>query len=214
MQQKCASDAERLSGSLERGLAILVALADHDEMSVSELAAAQGVHRSTITRLLQTLEEMSFVIRGDGNHWRIGPRFVEIGARALGQASLRDLARPIMRQLAEATNESVQLTIRSGDEMFVIDVVESSQAVRVGLPLGHRAPLYCTATGKALLAHVPESELEAYLDRIENNNHQNPPFPGRVAFLADLASVRSRGYAINDEEHLAGVRFVGAPIFD
>lgn len=216
MHTSSNAEQDRLAGSLERSLAILRVVADADEESVStaDLVARQGVHRTTIVRLLHTLEAAGFVTRVVGGRWALGPSLIELGARALGKFSLRDLAKGVMQRLAEATNESIQLSIRSGDEMFLVDVVESSHAVRVGLPLGHRAPLYCTATGKAILAFLPEADVEAYLERVTFEPQTARTILDRDAFRRELARVRLDGYSTNDEEHFDGVRFVGAPVLE
>lgn len=209
-------EPDRLAGSLQRSLAILRFLGDNDEESVSiaDLIASQDVHRTTIVRMLHTLESAGFVSRLAGGRWALGPTFIELGARALGKFSLRDHAKRVMQRLAEATNESIQLCIRSGDDMFVVDVVESSHAVRVGLPLGHRAPLYCTATGKAILAFLSEAEIDDYLGRTAFAPLTSRTIVDRDAFRRELADVRIDGYSTNDEEHCEGVRFVGAPVLD
>jgi len=206
-------EPESLSGSLERGLKILRALADADGLSVSAIAASQGVHRTTAFRVLQRLEAEGFVAR-DGGLWSLGPTLVQIGARALGQLSLREEARPVMQRLAETSGESVQLTIRAGDDMMAVDAVESPQAVRVGLPLGNRAPLYCTATGKAILAHLPGDEVDEYLDRVRFEPRTRHTVLDKAVFRRQLAEVAAQGYAVNDEESIEGVVFVAAPVLE
>lgn len=213
MQHPAPRSPADLSGSLQRGLDILRALADGGPVSTASLARMQGVHRSTVTRLLQTLEESGFVARSDGG-WTLGQKLIEVGAKALGRMSLRDQARPVMRDLAEQTRESVQLTVRSDDEMVVVEIVESPQAVRVGLELGRRAPLYSTATGKALLAYLPDEEVEGYLSRVTLVARTRHTLTDPHLLKADLARVRSLGYSVCDEENEEDVRFVGAPIFD
>lgn len=216
MHSSPSVDPDRLAGSLERSLAILHVLAEAEAESVAtaDLVAQQGVHRTTIVRLLRTLEAAGFVARAGSGRWALGPSLIALGARALGKFSLRDRAKAVMQRLAEATNESVQLCIRSGDEMFVVDVVESSHAVRVGLPLGHRAPLYCTATGKAILAFVPAAEVDAYLAGTLFAAQTARTVRDPAGFCRELERVRREGYSTNDEEHFDGVRFVGAPIMD
>src|SRR5688500_8616674 len=113
---------QQLSGSLDRGLAILIALGA-GEASAAELARRQGVHRSTVVRLLQTLEGSGFVARvGASGRWTLGPTVLSLGGRALGRVDLGGRARPTMERLAAATGESVQLTVRSGDDMVLVDV--------------------------------------------------------------------------------------------
>lgn len=191
--------------TLERGLWVLEALAELGEGGLGPLSRRTGLAKSTLYRLLQALAQRGFVEEERGVY-RVGPRAFAVG-QAYPKRSLLRAARPEMEALAGELGESVNLAVRAGLEALYLDQVEGTRLVRLFTAPGSRAPLHATGVGKVLLAFggVPEGlRLEPYtpktLTRLE-------------ALLAELERVRTRGYALDDEEREAGVRCVAAPVF-
>ncbi|MGH2350593.1 MAG: IclR family transcriptional regulator [Chloroflexota bacterium] len=199
--------------SLERGLVLLVAFRHRPSLSLGELAAVLPIHRTSTLRLVQTLERRGFLARdpADGRY-RLGPALYELGGLALTRLDVRTLARPALELLAAETGETVQLVVRDGADILVVDGIESAHRVKVGAGRGERRPLHATASGKCFLAALPDAELQAVLQAAP----LTPVTPLTIvqpdALLADLQAIRTRGYAVNLEESEAGARFVAAPI--
>ncbi|MFZ8813042.1 MAG: IclR family transcriptional regulator [Thermus aquaticus] len=191
--------------TLERGLVVLEALSTLGEAGLGPLAAATGLSKSTLYRLLQTLVRKGFVEEA-GGVYRVGPRAFAVG-QAYPRQSLLEAARPEMEALAEALGESVNLGVMAGLEALYLDQVEGKKLVRLFTAPGSRAPLHATGVGKVLLAYrgVPEGlSLEAYAPHTLTT---------REGLLEELKRVRAQGYALDNEEKELGVRCVAAPVF-
>ncbi|WP_207948308.1 IclR family transcriptional regulator [Metallococcus carri] len=200
--------------AIERALGLLDLLALTEEMTVGELAAASGLSPATVSRMARALTAAGMTRRNprtDAYH---------LGARAavLGQAAQRalglDKALPSLEALRERTQESVNLAVRELDESVVLLRAQSTLPLRFVQEVGARFPLYSTASGKVMLAF--SSPEDGYVDRLPAR--LTPVTPGTLATRAELAAqleqVRVRGFAIDMEENVEGVRCVGAPVFD
>jgi IclR family acetate operon transcriptional repressor len=198
--------------ALERGLLLLGAFRDHSNLSLAQLGAHLPVHRTSTLRLVHTLERQGYLARDGAGRYRLGPALHELGALALARLDVRALARPALERLAAETGETVQLVVRDGGDILVVDGIESAHRVKVGAGRGERRPLHATASGKCFLATLPEPEVERLLRDLPLTalTPQTLVRPG--ALLDDLRAVRARGYAVNLEESEAGARFVAAPI--
>lgn len=200
-----------MSQSLDRGLTVLSALADGPR-TLDQLAAAAGVHKTTVLRLLRTLEAHRFVQREDVRHYRLGSTLFDLAARALDQRDVRRAAEPALRALNEATGHTVHLASYEGGEVVYIDKFESRHPVRMYSRVGKRAPLHCTAVAKVLVAAFDEDrrrEVAASIDypRLTANTITTPE-----GYLAELAAVAERGYALDDREHEDFIHCAAAPV--
>jgi DNA-binding IclR family transcriptional regulator len=127
---------------------------------------------------------------------------------------LPELARPYMRQLGEATNESIYLSTLQGAEILYIAKIESTQAIRTSCVIGTHNNLYSTSMGKAILAFLPAAEQARLIAQLDLKPLTEKTILNQDALVEELAKIRRLGYAIDDEENEVGVRCVGAPIFD
>ncbi len=202
--------------TLDRGLAILEVVAEGVQMTLSEIARACEMSPSTAFRLIETLERRGFLAKaGDGSgHVRIGARAFEIGMAFAAGGRLKDLARPIMRGLAEDCGETVLLGVRDASHAVCIEEVEGRSPVRVGSRLGARLPLHCTAVGKVLLAWLWERRIDEIVGSPPYARSAAHTITEREALLADLAQVRQRGHALDDQEFQAEAGSLAAPIRD
>jgi IclR family transcriptional regulator, KDG regulon repressor len=182
------------------------------EMGISALALRLGLAKSTVHRLATTLVEYDFLEQNrDTGKYRPGLALFELGTLVRRKMDVMSEAQAEIHSLAEATGETVQLAILDHLTVLYIRIRESHQAVRLSSGLGSRAPAHCTGVGKALLAYQPQEivrqVVEAGLKRYTENTITDPE-----ALVQELASVRARGYAIDDEEMEIGLRCVAAPI--
>lgn len=199
--------------SVERALALLRCFTDEaaDELGITELAEATGLTASTAHRLVRALCAEG-VLQQDARseRYRLGPLLAVLGRRAEGLLGY-DRARPVLEGLAASTRESVNLGIRSGDEVLVVLDIASDQPLRFDQVAGTRVPLHTSAMGKCLLAYGAglEAELRALpaLTGLTDRTITDHP-----SLLLDLERTRARGWALNDEERIPGVRAVGAPV--
>jgi DNA-binding IclR family transcriptional regulator len=199
--------------SVARALELLDVLQRQETATISELAAYHGVHRATTLRLLQTLERFGYVTRGEHRgEFRLGLKLYELGAVYADRSDLLRAARPMMRHLALKTGETIDLALYHNDETLLLESIAARPTARVGSDVGRRSSATCTTTGKLYFATLPRDEVERILavrglPKIGPKSITDPQ-----RFHLELARVRSTGYAVNDEETDANVRFVGVPI--
>jgi IclR family pca regulon transcriptional regulator len=200
--------------ALARGLAVLstfnLATA---ELSLAQIVASTGLSKSTAFRILRTLEEAGYLTRNaETLRYRPGLKVLELGFTALSSLGLRDVARPFLERLSRETGETVSLSLLDGLEVVYIDRVRNQSIVGVVLELGSRIPAHCASMGKAMLAHLPTEDLAALLEATPLAPCTTRSIVDPAALERELARIRRRGYAINDQELEAGLRAVAAPI--
>ncbi len=201
---------------LDRVFRILDALSDdRSEAGVSELAGRLRLHRSTTHRLLMVLERNRYVERSQPTgRYRLGSKLFELGTRVLARIDLGDTARPFLERLVTETGETAHLGVLRQGEVVSLFNVQSTRNLRAPATVGRRIPAYCTSLGKALLAFLPERELEALVKTLPLKPYTPKTLARPSLFRAELKRVRKRGYAIDDEEFEEGLRCIGAPIRD
>lgn len=209
-----ATHGTAVDSTLLKGLHLLeVLIASDDPRGVSELAAQLGLARSNVHRVLKTLEAAGYVRHATGANTYVPTLKVwELGTKVHGRLNIAKEARPFIEALMLRTNETVHLSVLDDAEVVYIDKVESPEPVRAYSTLGGRAPAYCVATGKVLLAYSgrepaygPDGSLPGFTPRTLTR---------REDLAAALAEVRTRGYSINWGEWREQVRGVAAPIRD
>lgn len=201
--------------TLARGLEIIELLAQEGELSVSEVAKRTGINRTSSHRYLATLKEAGYASQDEDSRYRLSYKVFELGSKIVGLFSIREQAWPLMQKLALEYNETVNLACLDGTDVIHLDKAESTEILRIDSPLGSRAPAYCTALGKAILAFLPEHELQAYLDAVTLEPRTSNTITDKSKLRKELDSVRDAGgIAIDNEELAVGLRCVGAPILD
>lgn len=205
-------NSSSLITSVDRALTLLVALRERGRLGVSEAAADLGVAPSTAHRLLNTLVARGFATQGPARQYYVGPQ-TGVASGGLDTTVLLHHVRPHLERLHEHINETVHLAIRTGTDIRLLDGIESTRPLRVGLRVGSRMPAYATSSGKAMLANMPWADVQAlHPDGL-------PHWPtAKAQNLTDLRqeldAVRQRGYGTNEAETEEGVFVVGAGILD
>lgn len=181
------------------------------DMGVTELARAAALNASTAHRIVRALVAAGYVAQNtQTERYRLGHAAFLLG-RAAEHTLGFDTVMPLLEQLAESTGESVNLVVRDGDEGLVVLRVESQQPLRFTQPVGARIPLYCTSTGKALLAFAGDLHAEvARLGELKRLTSTTITSPRDL--LRDLEEIRDRQYSINKGERVPGVCGVAAPV--
>ncbi|WP_430245330.1 IclR family transcriptional regulator [Neorhizobium sp. DAR64861/K0K2] len=196
-----------------KGLTLIELLAKSDEpRGVTSLARELDLTKSNVHRLLTTLVATGYVRRDDANaSYELSSKVWEIGLKVGSRFNLAKIARPRMTQLAELTGESVHLSVLDMAEVVYMDKIESLQPIRSYTSVGGRAPAWCVATGKAMLAQLPPESLRlpqpltAFTDQTITDSD---------ALAAEFSTIRKQGYAVNRGEWRDGVFGIASAISD
>ncbi len=203
--------------SLERGFNILQHMADprlSRGATVTDLARDVGLHKSTAYRILDTLRQQGFVRQdADSGRYSLGYSVLNIAAQFLNNAEIRGVASSELRELASASGHSVHLAVWDRGEVVYLDKVDKGEWTRTVTNVGMRSPAHCTASGRAILAHLPEEAIGDAAARVLSAPTLDD-IRSEVDLRATLQETRMRGYALIDHEATEGAREVAAPVFD
>ena len=202
--------------SLARAMNLLTILGESEtSLSLTELARSAVLPPATAHRLLTTLQHERYVrFEAATRTWSIGVQAFVTGNGFLKTRNIVDFARPHMRRLMEAAGETVNLAVVDGGEAVYLAQVECNEMMRMLAPPGARSPLHCSGVGKAMLAALPGMKWRAMLGDRPLRRFTPATLVTHEALEQDLARIRVRGYAIDDEEHALGLRCVAAVIHD
>lgn len=200
--------------SVDKAARILLRLARSGAATVADLSRDMELARSTVYKILVTMERHGFVernpTRGD---YHLGLRLMELGHRAQEETDLFAVVHPHLTALSNETGETVHFTVLDELEVLYVDCVESTRRLRTYSVIGVRAPLHATAVGKAILAYARQDLLDRLLsgplERITDNTITDP-----AELLRELERTRERGYSVDDRENDPDIRCVGAPVVD
>lgn len=201
--------------AIEKTLAMLEAVGGSDGgSSLAELSARVGVPKSTAHRILQVLTEGRYVVPDGKGSYQPGPALVALAGNVFGGLQFARPARTAVLSLREKTGHTVHLAIRNGDRAIYVDKAEADRPYQMVSRVGMSIPLHCTAIGKAILSSLPEAEMRSLLSSAGLERRTPQTLTSVADVLADIKGVRRRGYAVDNEENEAGVRCVGAAIFN
>ncbi|MDX3312230.1 IclR family transcriptional regulator [Streptomyces sp. NPDC054884] len=202
--------------SVTRSLRILEAVAQHQPVTVGELTKLFGLPKSTVQRTLVTLNEAGWLRanRRDTTRWEIGARVLAVRPAALQGSSLFAAAREPMVRLRDKVNETIHLSVPDALQcMVVVDRVDCDHPVRTFHAIGDTSPLHATATGRAVLAHLPKTEVEEFISQgLERYSETTPADPADLR--AELRRISTDGYAVNRNQYRPGVCAIAAPVLD
>lgn len=198
--------------SVLRALAILQVFTDErPSWKLVDLARELSLNKTTVYRLLTALESAGMISRGEGDSYRLGPGILTLAGRALRQNDMRQVARPYLEQLAHDTGETASLDLLVDDEILIFDEVIGHRLVGSVSSLGTRHPWHATSTGKAIMACLPEAQVEELLSRpLPSITPQTITDPGELR--RQLAQIRQDGYAVGSGELEEDLIVVGAPV--
>ncbi len=200
--------------TLLKGLQVLehVVAADQPIRSV-QVARDLGLMNSNANRVLKTLEHAGYLIQNPETREYAGSlKLWELGARIIDRVDLRKSAAGPLGDLAEESGEAVHLSVLDGTEVIYLDKIDSPQPIGAYTRTGGRAPAHCVATGKALLACLPDTALEPVLSDLAA--HSSRTITDAGAFAAELRETRRRGYSINRGEWRDTVWGLASVVFD
>lgn len=198
--------------SLLKALRVMETLAVSDgARGVTELAQQLGFQKSNVHRILTTLLDQGYVIRFDaGPTYQLNYKMFEIGSRVVSRLRLSEVARPYLRRIVKQTGESAHIMIYHNAEVIYLDKIENNAPIRASSEPGLRAPAYCVASGKVLLAYQPDDEVRWVLRKVRA--HTPATVTNTDELRAEIDAVRQDGYAINQEGWRIGVSGAAAPV--
>jgi DNA-binding IclR family transcriptional regulator len=212
MQQTAITESGGLIQSIQRAVHLLKAFDDQGELGVTELSRLVGLPKSTVSRMLATLEHEGLVERTPASDkYRLGFLLVRLAGRVSHFRDLRAVAQPVLLELSERARETIHLAVPDGDEVVNIEQISGPHLVRETNWVGRRTPFHCAANGKALLAFQPAAAIEQVLAGTLARFTERT-ITERAQVRAELAQVRARGYARALGEIETGLNGVAAPV--
>jgi IclR family KDG regulon transcriptional repressor len=201
--------------SIYRTSQILDLLCTREGMTVTEISARLRLPKSTVHNILSTLVHLGMLEKDlDGSRYHLGLKLFQIGTKAQEKLEIRRVATPIIRTLNERLDETVHLTILDNGEVLYVECFESTKRLRTYSVLGVRAPLHCTAVGKAIMAFLREEDIEKIVKTKGLEKFTENTIVDKARLLRELGRVAKRGYSTDNMEHEEGVRGIAAPIRD
>lgn len=198
-------------GSVLKALRVLEAVAEQQPAGLSQLTRQLSLPKSTVQRCLATLAQAGWLRADPSGRWEVTGRAFSVGARGANAHNLRDLAMPTLTKLQEQTGETIHLMLPDGDQMVLIERLDSPHHLRPMHALGMRTPLHAAANGKAYLAALPEAQIRRYLAQ-----HLAPVTEHTLTrpeqLRKELTRIRTRGYGVADEELNEGIIAIAATI--
>jgi IclR family KDG regulon transcriptional repressor len=199
--------------SVYRTIKILEAFDSDEGMTVTEISKRFNYPKSSVHQILNTLTKES-VLEKDPltNRYHLGIKLFILGNKARANLEIRKAAAPLLKKLLAKFDETVHLTVLDNDEVLYLECHKSSKYLRTASFVGYRGPLHCTAVGKALMAFMPQSELERTIRVKGLKRYTKNTITDKKCLIQELKSVVKKGYSVDNIEHEQGVRCVGAPI--
>ncbi|MFT4013247.1 MAG: IclR family transcriptional regulator [Paracoccus sp. (in: a-proteobacteria)] len=201
--------------ALDRALDVLDVIASGGGLTLTEIAQRLELAPSTVHRVLVTLSARGMAeTEGTGQTWHVGATAFRLGSAFMRRSGLVERARPVLRRLMEMTGETANLGIPNGPAVLFLSQAETHETIRAFFPPGTRSPLHASGIGKAVLAHVRPEDLRRMIRGLRLERFTPATLTEPDLLVQDLARIRARGYALDNEERTEGMRCIAAPIFD
>ncbi|EMA37280.1 IclR family transcriptional regulator [Halococcus hamelinensis] len=178
----------------------------------TELAEYMDIPRSTAHDYLRTLESTGYVVH-TGNSYRLGYRFLDIGGRLKHRNRFFHVARPVLQTLAEKTGELPNIGVEENGRCVIIHAIEGAQALELGIYPGLTLPIHSQATGKAILANLPEKRRSEIVESCDLERMTEHTITDERTLANELATIRENGYAVDWDQQVIGMGVIAAPVF-
>lgn len=205
------NEAKHPVSTSKKTIRILDALHELGSAGVTELASAVDMNKSTVHNHLSTLKSEDLVVQVD-DEYKLGLRLLEFGGRARDQRSLYDVATPEIERLANQTGELANLVVEEYGYGVYLVCEQGDKAVNLDIYPGVRRHLHVTASGKAILAHLPTERVDEIIEHHGLPAKTDKSITDGDVLFDHLEEVRNQGFAVDDEEHINGLRCIGTPI--
>lgn len=215
MEKKSTKNDRYTISAIDKALDVIEALAEHDSLNLIELAEMLSKPKSSVYRIILTLENRGYITRSEETgKYTLGYKQLTLTRNLLEKNSLRNCALPEMRWLSDKYAETVNLGVLSGGKVLYMEMIEGKHSLRMNESIGSTSPFHATAIGKTIAAFSSEEKVESLLAL----NPLQKITPNTIVdvdlFKKELCLIRERGYAVDDQEVVLGARCVAAPIFN
>jgi IclR family transcriptional regulator, pca regulon regulatory protein len=198
--------------SLARGLEVIGAFQHaRPSLSVSEVAALANMSRAAARRCLHTLSVLGYARSLNGSY-RLTPKTLGLGYAYLTASPVARVAQPVLEEVSARLHESSSMTVLDGDDIVYVARAATQRIISVGLSVGSRLPAYCTSMGRVLLAFASESDLDAYMQRVDLVRRTPHTIVEPALLRREIRNVRGEGYSLVDQELELGLRSIAVPI--
>ena len=200
--------------SVQKAFKILQAISESSNgLGISDLSKKLKIGKSTVHGITTALEELGVLIRDPFyKRYTVGYGLLELCRTAYGKIELKEIARKPMEKLMGTIGETVFLGVLNGDRVTIVDVVESQNEMKITSPPGTRLPLLAGATGRVLLSQIENEKAKEMIRKKGLVRYTSKTVMDHRQFLKEVEHVRKQGYAVDDEEYMAGVRAVAVPL--
>ena len=207
---------ENVVKSVSRALDIIMLISmKKGGLGVTEIANQMDINKSSVFRILSTLVQYGYVEQDkESGRYKLGYKFLEISSKLLESMDLREEAKPYLKELESETNEVIHLVVYDEGDVVYIEKLEGNEILRMHSKVGKRAPMHCTSVGKAILAHLPHSEMLDILERKGMPVHTINTVTEKNQMMQELIDIRKNGFALDLEENEYGITCIAAPIFN
>ncbi|AJA50044.1 transcriptional regulator KdgR [Clostridium pasteurianum DSM 525 = ATCC 6013] len=202
--------------SVDRTLSILELLSDYENgLGITEISEKVNLHKSTVHRLLNTLMVKGYVQQSeDSNRYKLTLKLFELGSKKVEKMNIVNVARPLLKELMEKTNEVIHLVVREGIDIVYVAKVESQNPIRMYSRIGKKSPMYCTAVGKSMMSHMSEEEVNLIWKNSNVEKLTEYTITDFQTFKDNIDLIRNEGYAIDEQENEIGIRCIAASVLD
>jgi len=201
--------------SVEKALDVIEVLSQHHSLSLIQLAELVNQPKSSLFRIILTLEKRGFISRSDDDgNYCLGYKQLVVTRNLLERNSLRASAVSEMQKLVDKYGDTVNLCVLAGHEIVYVEIIEGTYALRMTDQVGSKSPFHATAAGKAIAAFLPEDEVRALVRRKGLAVITPNTIADEDALMKHLARVRESGYAVDNQEITLGARCVAAPVMN
>ncbi|MBS0223951.1 MAG: helix-turn-helix domain-containing protein [Proteobacteria bacterium] len=215
--QDAETRAQRANGAdfseaLARGLRVIAAFDEQQRrMTLSDIARVIDLPRATTRRALTTLVELGYV-ENEGRLFRLTPRILKLAIAYLSSDPVPGVLQPACERISREVGASCSVAVRDGDECVMIARGTAARPASVGLSIGFRLPLFCSALGRVLAGAMPDPELDAFLARLKPVRFTRQTVISKPEIRRQILDVRRKGYALVDQEAEAGIRSLAVPV--
>ncbi|MGY0431576.1 IclR family transcriptional regulator [Bacillus rugosus] len=183
-------------------------------LTLSELVSLSGMPKTSVHRMVSSLEEMGFLNRDSSGVYSLGLVFLEFGQLVADRLDIRKIAKPVMEELCREVDEAVQLIMRDGNEAIYVEKIEGTQTVRLYTAIGRRSPLYAGACARSILSFLPREEIETYIKQTELISIGSGTITDPEKLLQEIDASVQNGYTVSYSELENYTASIGAPIFN
>jgi DNA-binding IclR family transcriptional regulator len=197
-----------------RSMDILNLFKDHSQLTFQEIIDLSGIPKTSVYRMLMSLEEMEFLEKGSDSKYRLGLIFLKFGHLVSSRLDTRKIAFPIMQELHDDVGEAINLIVKQGNEAIYIEKIDTNQKVRLYTAIGRRSPLYAGACARVILSFLPDSEIQTYIESVELKPFAKGTILDKEALYKTISQAKKEGYTISFSELEDHTAAIAAPIFD